>query len=76
MRDKRFELENAFEIWDNKHGSKIVLSKDRDGLGLNEIRAYSEDGKDYTTITLTDEQLNLLGEAIDRKKTLERDLYV
>jgi len=69
--EKEFELENSFEIWDNKLGSRIVLRKDRDGLGLNEIVYFTEKGEEHASITLTDGELNLLGGAIARKRLLE-----
>ena len=60
-----FELETVKEIWDNRHGDHIEVGKDRDGLDLIEIRAYtSGNTKAYTQITLEPVQAKLVAIAL------------
>jgi hypothetical protein len=61
-----YELEQLFQVWNNQTGERIDIGPDRDGLGLTEIRTYTDDQKPAATITLTPEQLPLVIEALQR----------
>jgi hypothetical protein len=61
-----FELETVKEIWDNRYGNHIEVSKDRDGLDLIEIRAYDGEEPDiaYARFTLEPVQAKLVAIAL------------
>jgi len=60
-----YELETRYEIWDNKHGSKIVIGPDRDGGDLYEICEF-ENGNARAAICLNREQMQLLYQALHK----------
>lgn len=53
-----------YEIVDDNHGSKIVVSEDVDGLGMVELRNIEHDGEVSQTLLITLEQLPLVMPAI------------
>lgn len=64
MSDKsKYSVETVKQIWDDRHGSRLEVGPDRDGLDLVDIRSYSDDNK-CTEFTTTQEQALLLAEAI------------
>lgn len=54
------------EIWNDKHGERIEIGEDRDGLGLTEIRQIDSQGKMLARITLDDDALSLTIKALER----------
>lgn len=65
-------LEMVLEIWND---SRLVLTARRasvDGLDLIELRSITDDGKIGTRVTLTDEQLPLLIEALQHLRSWRR----
>lgn len=60
-----FELEASYTVYDNKHGSKIVVKKDGDGLGLVELLVYDDDGKELTRSTFTVAEARLVARALN-----------
>jgi len=63
-----FELETRFEIWSNRDGTRIHIGNDGEGLGLTEIRERGNDNKIVARITLVDEQVELLIEALLKRQ--------
>ena len=59
-----FTMETVREIWDDKHGSRVDVGPDRDGLNLVELRCVSDDGKMGDRIVMKPEQARLVAEAI------------
>lgn len=64
--EPNYSLETVFQIWNDKTGERIELSPDRDGLGLFELRQYSDDCKLGPCVTLTRGQLEKLQIAIEK----------
>lgn len=60
----KFSLEMVYEIWDDAHGERIEVGEDRDGIGITEIRSRQDDGVIISRITLHDEQIPLLIQAL------------
>lgn len=54
-----YEMEVSRTIWNNKHGTSIVVKPDGDGLGLIEINQ-----KDGGTITITVDEAQLVSDAL------------
>ena len=67
-----YELEQMFEIWDER-GGVIEVGPDRDGLGLLEIRVRDDGSKITTRITLEKPQARLLVTALRNLGAIEVD---
>jgi hypothetical protein len=63
----KFSMDAVFRVWNDDTGERIEVGEDRDGLGLTEITACDSIGEVQSAIVLTNEQLRLLGEAIQRR---------
>jgi len=59
-----YTKERMYQVWDDKHGDRIEVGPDRDGLDLLEIRQYGDDGKLTASVTMTKERALLVAEAI------------
>jgi hypothetical protein len=57
-------METLIQVWDDKHGCRVEVGPDRDGLDLVEIRSYADDGKLHTSIAMQPEQALLVAKAI------------
>lgn len=57
-------LEQMFEIWNDKTGSRIQVGPDRDALGMIEIRTYCDDGSTGSIVLLDSEQAQLVAQAL------------
>lgn len=42
---EQYEIEKSYKVWDNKHGQRIEIGPDADGLNLVEIRYVDAQGK-------------------------------
>ena len=42
---EQYEIEKSYKVWDNKHGERIEIGPDADGLNLVEIRYVDPEGK-------------------------------
>ena len=59
-----FSTETVIQVWNDEHGDRVEVGPDRDGLGLVEIRSYTDDNQIGSRITLAPEQAVLIAEAI------------
>lgn len=59
-----FSAETVIQVWNDEHGDRVEVGPDRDGLGLVEIRSYTDDNQIGSRITLAPEQAVLIAEAI------------
>ncbi len=60
-----YSLEQLFEVWDDKHGDKIEIGADRDGLNLAEMR-YVQEGKCTNRFVMPYEMAMLVHEALGK----------
>jgi hypothetical protein len=60
----QYELETKKVIWDNKHGERIEVGPDGDGLDLVEIRSYDAAGKLEREISFRPDQAHLVWRAL------------
>jgi len=72
-------LEMKLEVWNNDTSEPVVVCEDADGLELTDIRQLDKDGNIQARITLTDEMVPLVIQALQRyqvfkieKKGLEK----
>ena len=63
----KYELESQYVIWDNRHGSKVVVKEDADGLGLTEIFSVGPEGNRNKDLLLNLEQLRVLKVAVEKR---------
>jgi hypothetical protein len=56
--------ETVIQVWDDKHGDRVEVGPDRDGLELVEIRCYTDSGEIGDRITMTPERAILVAQAI------------
>lgn len=68
----KLELEQHFEIWDNKTGEHIKVGPDRDGLNLIVISMMTNTDTVQSELTITREQAGFLIQALE--KTLDKAL--
>lgn len=68
-----FSLEAVYQIWDDKHGSRIEVSPDKDGLDMVEVRFVDDAGQVGASIVMQPEQAALVARAIgDTIKALHK----
>jgi len=67
-----YSLETVFEVWNDKTGERIEIGEDRDSLGLTEIRSRMDDGQIGARIVLTNEQVPLVIEALQRHQECKK----
>ena len=59
-----YSLETMFQIWNDKHGERIEVRPDRDGLNLVEVVSFDGTGKEEVRMTFTQSQANLVATAM------------
>ena len=55
-----------YEIWDDEFGNRVEVGTDSDGLDLVEIRSISSDGGAADVVSMPEEAVPLLIEALQR----------
>ena len=60
-----FEMEVVYQVWNNRHGERIEVGLDGDGIGLIEIRYRDDTGKIRQSITMELECAKLVKSAIE-----------
>lgn len=62
--ESRYTLELCRQVWDDKHGERIEVSEDADGLDLVELVQVSAEGVRSNHFTIPPEQALLVAEAM------------
>lgn len=61
-----YSLEPVFRVWNDKTGERIEVCNDGDGLDLVSIRWVSDHGAPGSEVTMPEEVVPLLIEALER----------
>ncbi len=59
-----YSIETIYRVYNDKSGEYIEVGPDADGIGLIEIRMYTDDGKISQRVMGTSIEMKLVAEAI------------
>lgn len=57
-------MEIVRQIWDDKHGDRIEVGPDRDGLDMTEVRFVNAEGKIFKRMAFTQQQARMVAAAM------------
>ena len=63
-----FSHEVIHQLWDDKHGDRLEIGPDRDGLGLIELRYFDPANECTDSLTIVPDQIGKIVEILETIK--------